>query len=321
MEQITLSDARSLLWEYAASGPDGLKVGLASATADQKDYWRGKLNLVIERFLSAGKWRGTWVKVPSVPIYDGLLTLPRMFGSCSGVNLSCGPRPIYSRFWDFTSAGQGCPCSHGVVPVNDGAQTFRTPSGSFYLRVKSATVGDNGKVVSFLGGYDGDGAELYSTATLTLTSGTPATTTQVYTALPRISKVVTTGPVELYSVDVTSAVETLIAVYAPGEKQPAYKQYRVNGATENDTSAECLCKLAYVPVVADTDLVIPAVYGALKHGLKALTYEDTSDDRQDLEWQRAFAILNDDRNESDGVFTPVFQFASDFGAGSIPNVL
>jgi len=48
---LTLSDVRSLLWEYAPAGPDGLKVPLSSATTDEKAYWAGKLNQVQERLM------------------------------------------------------------------------------------------------------------------------------------------------------------------------------------------------------------------------------------------------------------------------------
>lgn len=380
MELITLADAREMLWEYAPAGPDGLKVLLSSATTDEKAYWRGKLNQVIERLLLMTKPRGSWVKVPSIPIYDGLLTLPRMFNSCSGVNVSCGPRPIYSRFWEFTAAGPAFCCSNAVIPVNDSAQTFIIPTGTYQLRARTTTTADQGKAITFFGGLDESGDEIFTSTILTLSNdlgggvysgsenvyagsilifagmeSSVPTTSEHYTSLPRISKVVTEGPVFLYSVvnvdtvisgeilagnelilggdetllagaesgafTQTTEVETLIAIYAPGEKTPAYKQYRIANLGTEETSAECLCKLGYVAAVADTDLIIPGVYGALKHGLKALTYEDTSDDRQDAEWQRALNILNDDRHELDGEFQPIFQFASDFGAGSIANVL
>lgn len=317
MEHITLANARDLLWEYAPCAADGLKVPLSSATNEQKDYWRGKLNQVIERFLTMGKWRGCWVKA-TLPIYSGVITLPRQLQSCSGVNLSCGPRVIHSRFWQFSQAHPSCSCSNGVVPINDASQTFVVPSGNFKLKVVSVQA-DDGKKIVFIGGVDAAGNTIYSQEELTLDNGLPPTTNTEWSSLPLVQKGVTEGPVNLYAV--AGLDETLIATYAPGEKVPAYKQYRILNVGENDTNAECLCKLAYVAVVADTDLIIPGVYGALKHGLKALTYEDTSDDRQDAEWMRAVNILNDDRHELDGEAQPSFRFDSDFGAGSIINVI
>lgn len=321
---LTLSEVRTLLWEYANSGTDGLKVPLSSATSGQKDYWLGKLNQTCERLMNMGTWSNCWVTVSDMPIYNGMITLPRRFKTCAGVNLCCGPRPIYSRFWKFSEAERSRPWANAVTPVTDSAQTFLDPSGTYYLRIKSSTSADNTKQLAFIGGVDANGKELFSTATLTITAGSPATTAQSYTDLPRISKPQTTGQVDLYSVDTTTAAETLIATYAPYETDPTYKRYEIIRLAEapsasDPTSAECLCNLGYVPAVNDSDLIVPGVLGGLKHGLKALTYEDTSDDRQDMEWQRASKALDDARDSDDGVTIPTFRFDPQFGAGTIYN--
>lgn len=326
MSYLTLSDVRSLLWEYAPSGPDGLKVPLTSATTTQKAYWLGKLNQVADRLMNMGTWSGGWVTVPDMPIYNGYITMPRRFRTCEGVNLSCGPRPIYSRFWKFTAAGKTRPCANVVVPIDDAAQTFLDPSGTYYLRIKSSTSADNTKTVTLIGGLDASSVELFTTVSLTITSGSPATTSQSYTSLPRIGKDLTTGQVDLYAVDTTTAVETQIATYAPWETEPLYKRYEIvrnaEAPTPTDpTTAECLCTLAYVPAVNDSDLIFPPVLGGLKHGLKALTYEDTSDDRQDQEWDRARKALDEARDSDEGITQPTFRFDSQFGAGDILNIL
>lgn len=321
---VTLAEVRNALWQYAACGTDGLKVPLASATADQKAFWLGMLNQVCDRLMNKGTWSNCWVVVPAMPIYNGYITLPRRFKTLAKVNLCCGPRPIYSRFWRFSDATTTRPWTNAVTPISDSAQTFLDPAGTYYLRIKSSTPGDNAKLVSLIGGTDANGAELFSTATLTITSGSPATTTQSYTGLPRISKVLTTGQVDLYAVDTTTAVETIIATYAPWETDPCYKRYEIirnaeAPSSDDPTSAECLCNLDFVPAVNDSDLIIPGVLGGLKHGLKALTYEDTSDDKQDAEWKRAYDALDDARDSDEGVTIPTFQFAEGFGAGEILN--
>lgn len=326
MSLMTLADVRPLLWEYASSGTDGLKVPLASATAAELAYWLGKLNQTCDRLMNMETWSGCYVVVPNMPIYNGYITMPRRFKTCSGVNICGGPRPVYSRFWQFSQATRSRPCTNAVVPINDSAQTFFDPTPNFYLRIKSSTVGDNTKVVTFIGGVDDNGNELFTTATLTITSGSPATTAQAYSQLPRISKVLTTGQVDLYAVDTVTAVETIIATYAPYETLPGYKRYQIvqqalAPSASDPTTAECLCTLAYLPAINDTDLIIPGVLGGLKHGLKALTYEDTSDDRQDAEWKRAEQALDDARDSDDGFTIPTFRFDENFGAGSIFNVM
>lgn len=331
MAFLTLAEVRSLLWEYAPSGTDGLKVPLASATTPQKAYWLGKLNQVCDRLMNLETWSDCWVNVPQMPIYYGFITLPRRFKTCEGVNLCCGPRPIYSRFWRFTIATRSRPWANAVIPINDNAQTFLDPIwvnsvAVYFLRIKSTTVADNTLQLAFIGGNDAAGNELFSTANLLITANTPATTTQSYTQLPRISKPLTAGQVDLYAVDTTTAVETLIATYAPWETDPNYKRYEIVRQAEypqsgDPTSAECLCNLSFIPAVNDSDLIVPGVLGGLKHGLKALTYEDTSDDRQDKEWERASQALDDARDSDEGTTIPTFRFDDNFGAGSIYNVM
>lgn len=317
---LTLADVRSALWPYYFAGADQLKVPLSSATTDEKAYWAGGLNQVQERLMNMGVWSGCWVMVRDIPIYDGTITVPRRFKTCAGVNVCCGPRPIYSRFWKFSESTRTVQCSNGVTPINDHAQTFINPEGTYCLRIKSSTVADNSKAVTLLGGLNEDGDELFDSVTLTITSGSPATTSREFTSLPRISKVATVGQVDLYSVDTTTAEETLIATYAPYETLPGYKQYEIYNYG-NETSVDALCNLAYVPATADTDIITPGVLGGLKHGLKALAYEDTSDDRQDAEWGRAAQALDDARATDDGVTIPSFRMDPAFGAGSIPNVM
>lgn len=317
---LTLADVRPLLWQYYPAGPDGLKVPLSSATASELAYWLGGLNQTCERLMNKGTWSGGWVMVNAIPIYNNTLTVPRRFNTCAGVNLCGGPRPVYSRFWKFSVSSRAVQCSSGVTPINDNAQTFISPSGTYNLRIKSSTAGDNTKVVTFLGGLDANGAEYFDSVTLASVSGTPATTARAFTGLPRISKVTTLGQIDLYSVDTTTAVETLIATYAPYETLPGYKQYEIENVG-NETSANCLCDIDYVPLSVDTDLVFPPVLGGLKLGLKALTYEDTSDDRQQATWKLAEEALDEARGSADGFTIPTFRFDPSFGCGDIVNVM
>ena len=84
-----------------------------------------------------------------------------------------------------------------------------------------------------------------------------------------------------------------------------------------------VCKRAYVPAVSDNDFVIPSNIGALKLGLMALQFEDKVDEgRADICWDRAHALLEEDRQEYDGdsSICPL-NVAGDFGGGSIPSFI
>ncbi len=109
----------------------------------------------------------------------------------------------------------------------------------------------------------------------------------------------------------SSGTETLIANYAPWEEVPSYKKYKVPDWNGQFTAALVLGKLAYVPAVNNSDIVIPSNYGALKMGLKALQSEDTDEDEHaDQDWARCFNILDKEVLEIDSdAELPVFRMA------------
>lgn len=278
----------------------------------------GKLNRVCERLLTMGKWRGTFRRV-RIPIYNNHFTLPRNLGSCLGVNIEagcCDPRTIYSRFYEFTIGA--CDCGTQVFPTSDTAQTFIDPTGPFTLRVENQDSADDGLELTLIGGRDVSWDEYFDSYTLELDSTTPSTS-RVYQSLPRIHKPVTVGAVEMYAVNGDD--EELIAIYAPSETVPAYRRYRVE-ASEDETLVRALCKLAFVPLVDDTDIVDPGVFNALEIGLSALTKQRAGALREGEElWAGAYKVLDDDRSELDGDATfPVIRTMGDFGAGSVLNL-
>lgn len=313
----TLLDLQSRLWKY---GPIR-KTPYVTATTAMKLDFTNYLNQVCERLLGRMKPRFTMRRV-NVPIYDGSITCPRELDGIDGIQLVnadncnlCHPLQIYTRFHEWARPVGSC-CSSIVFILSDMVQTFRDPApgdSGYYLRVKSTEASGN---ISFIGGYDADWDQVFTTTTLTLVSGTN-TTTAIWKSMPQIQKPVTTSFVELYSVDVATAEETLIAVYAPGEKVPAYKRYKVpewNGAV----FARVFGKLAFNDVSANSDIPIPNNLGALKAGMQALAYEDAADmTRADMLWQRALTILDEERADSEDAEQPNFQVDPDFGIGSI----
>lgn len=320
MALLTLDAAREALWKYGSEQP-------YPGTATQRDEFDAKLNQVIEELLLRCKPRHTMRRV-RIPIYDGNITLPRHMLSCSGVKLlandedeCCGsPLLIYSAFHEFFhGACPACDCDGAAYPVNQLAQTFRDPDGTFKLRVKATEAGGN---LLLIGGVDGSSNELFATVNLAITNGT-TTTTQTYTALPQIQKPETDAKVELYSVDNTTAVETLIAIYAPGEEVPAYHRYTVTSTDSDAPACFALCKLAFVPVSADTDIVYPGVIRALKAGLKAVAREDKEEPEAAAKWwKQAQEALDLDRQQLDGDanFTE-FHVLPGVGFGDIPATL
>lgn len=310
-----------MLWNF------GSPAVLSTATAAQKLEFAQKLNQVVERLLTTGRWRNT-LRRCFVPIYDGQVTMPRHLQSILGLKViapdtdaECAYRPslIYSRFHEFSQNGLN-DCCGGVYQTGDLAQTWRDPTPGFTLRCKStAAEGD----ISLIGGLNETWDEYSTSVTLAITNGT-TNQARVYMRMPRIHLPSTTSPrtvfTDLYSVDTTSGEETQIAAYAPGEFVPAYQRYSIKGVCTDATLALIQGKLAYVEAVADTDIIFPGVFGALKQGLRALNYETTDDENRAAGcWASAFKILNDDVEQMQGeAEIPAERYQSGFGCDGIP---
>ncbi len=276
-------------------------------------------------------------KRPVLQVFGSILTLPRGFDTCRGAESAHGaPLPLYSSFHSFVAYGRTHWLDwgtgfmhHGLTLIDEAAQTFVHPEGTYTLRAVATEVNSTG--ITLIGGFDQNDVEVLGSITLPLANGA-TNTTQQYTKLPEIQKVVTAGAVSLYSVDTTTSVATLIAVYAPGETIPAYRQYRV-GHGMDGKCVHTLCKLGFEPAISPNDIVMPAHVGALKLGLQALQFEDKTDPTNaGLYWgpnyparnpgkpYGAVDLLDSEIDELDGAETPAFNVSPNFGAGSVINV-
>lgn len=277
-------------------------------------------------------------KRPVLKIYGNKLTLPRGFDTARGADPYNGPAmPIYSEFNRFSSYGtryfaDGFDCKYGLTLINESAQTFIVPTDVTYtIRAVGTEAISNG--LTFTGGFDENGEELLGSIFLDIANGATETTQQ-YTQLPDIQKVVTTGAVSIYYVNVDTSVATLMAVYAPGETTPLYRQYLVGGGLADESLVRVLCKLGFEPAIAANDLVLPGNMGALKLGLQAREFEDKVDpanagiywgpnypDRNPSKMAGAIDLLDAEIAELNAAEQTVFQVSPDFGAGSIVNVV
>lgn len=340
---LTLAQARPVLWRYASNVP------YSTAGDDDIKQFDYTLNRLCERFLIEGKWRSCFRRV-TLQTYGNTLTLPRNLSTCLGCDQSASgssnnwwcsfPLNIYSRWHEFAASGPGLTADsalacaiRGLIPVSDYAQTFADPTGTFYLRAKSTIA--SGRGITLAGGLDENGDPIDGNVKLLIANGT-TTTTQKYTEMPVIEKAVTSATVQFYSVDTTSAEETLLCVYAPSETVPQYKRYLIPDASDGDTFA-CLCKLAFVPAINDSDLIIPSVTDALILGLMSFQFRDKNDAERSALYMGpnypgrgdstakplmagAIDVLDSDRAEEDSAEIPILNFPTTYGAGNIPQL-
>jgi hypothetical protein len=334
---LTLGQTRPILWKYVSN--------VAYETAQDSDIsnFDLTLNRLCERLFTEGKWRSMFRRV-TLRTYGNKLTLPRHFSTCLGADPICSdgsgigiPMHIYSHLAASgpaltSDAARACSI-RGLIPVSDSVQTFVDPTGTFKLRAKSTSPSNRG--LTFVGGLDENGEIIEDDVRLVITNGT-TTTTQEYTEMPFIEKAITSATVSLYSVDTTTLEETLLCSYEPSETVPAYKRYVISTAADGSTFS-CLCKLAFVPAINDSDLVIPSVLDALILGLMSFQFRDKNDAERSALYMGpnfpgkgdstarplmagAIDVLDSDKSEDESAEIPMFTISSEFGAGNIYHV-
>lgn len=331
MSYLTLASVRETLWKYAR-GANDTAVAYADRTNADTAAFDSSLAQVCQRFFTGGKWRGM-VASAVFPVYEETITLPSSLETVLGANpmdadydVTSSPLALYSQWYRFTGSGEGrlSGCAYrGLIDLGDWFATFRDPLDPFYVKAV-AEVSETSKTI-LLRGADENGKVIYSGAStegvsLDINFASAQTTTQEFTNLSYwVKNGTTNGVVRLYAVDVDTAEETLIAIITPSKTVSGYRRYRVPPGIN---WLEVIAKRAFVPMVADADPVIPSNIGALKHGLRAVRFEDASDDDRALvAWGNAYRELDNELQEfqGDATLTPI-QCIGDFGAGSVPTL-
>jgi len=75
------------------------------------------------------------------------------------------------------------------------------------------------------------------------------------------------------------------------------QRYRVIGKVPENRQMYCIVRRGYVPLVNDTDLLIPSNRNAYRYGVQAYNYENVNElERAQVYWDYAFKCLNDETN-------------------------
>jgi hypothetical protein len=244
---------------------------------------------------------------------DGYITLPRRCESILGITVNKTPRIPYGRWYAYNPSGPGevdITAYSGpdiVTDQGDGFATYKDSSySSFRVRVKVPNTSDRntGNYV-LVKGLDADGKTVYNSdgeegIAISLTAS-ENTSTQYFSTIISVTKPPTLGFLTLWAVD-SSSSETQIGEYEPGETNIGYRRYNVVGCDSSETpTVRALCKRRFIPVVSETDEIVPSNMGALKLGLISLKYEDTNDLERSTEYfTKALSLLNAELREQRG---------------------
>lgn len=279
-----------------------------------------RLSLVTERLLKASNTRAK--DVVNFAVYpdannQGFITLPAAYTNVLGAivdfqSIYGYPIPIQNDWYGFIRGGTGVhPVSwmDGMVPLPGFFTTFATWSSALKLRFKLATTETEDKIIvrgrlSGVPVYSTDSQGNWIEGIEVAYSNATVTTTQKFDEPPyAILKPVTLGVVSMFTVD-DSGTETAVGIYYPSETYPQYRRYKVPVCPNllgSPTLFTCVCKRAFTIIRNDTDEVFPSNLGAIRHGLKALQYEDSDDDiRAERSWAKAESLLAKESDDDTG---------------------
>lgn len=277
------------------------------------------LNEVVEYFTYNGAWKGNTPKV-TIPASDGFFTLPRWYQSVLALRYQKVPLPIFTQFYQFSESGPGelvdTDAFYGVLEdMGDGFCTQSDISTAGTLRVTVGGAGDAAKVLRLFG-TDASGNVIFDSTGnqgLNITTVNPsADTTQVFATVTGIQAPSNMTLPWTLSV-VNSGTPTQIGSYYPGETRPSYKRYMVG---QTDEAIHTICRRRFIPLVAETDWVIPGNLRALRYGLKGLAFEKAGQIAEaDAAFSRALGFLNDEAKASRGGARPLLNIATELSRG------
>ena len=277
------------------------------------------LNEVVERFINSGNWKGVTPKV-TLPVSTGFITLPRWYQSVMVMRYRKMPYPIFTPFYEFSESGPGevddaltWPCV--LIDMGDGFPTQSDIATAGTLRVTITGAGDVSKVIRLFG-EDANGNTIYDTSGnqgINITTVNPSATTSV--VFSRVTGIQAPANMTLpWTLSVVNgATVTQIGSYYPGETRPQYKRYQTGVTTE---AIQTICHRRFVPLVAETDWVIPGNLSALRYGLKMLAYERAGQiDIAQGAFTTALSFLNAEAKAARGGGRPTLNIISDFSRG------
>lgn len=273
------------------------------------------INLILERIYTFGKWKRSYVEV-SLNQYNGEVTLPRYCQSMLFYRQNRFPCMIKNQWFEWQRWGVGYRDGENCNLIESydkgaGFCSFRDFSSPRQLRIKSLEAEDADISVT-LQGIDDNDQRIYTTDPyarhpvngegVTLAAGIGDTDFTFKTFTGSI-KPVTRGYIEVWTINPDdNSDETMIGVYDPGEEVPDYRRYKVGNVDQTNITLYGLCKLKFVPLQSETDIVIPDNIGALKQAIAALQFEDAvdTDGNSDKYWAKCFSILNSELAQERG---------------------
>lgn len=299
-----LPDAGNAGLPTFAEAKDNNAVTTAAGVCGNTPEFAQYLNDAVRRLMYRGDWPGTIVPL-HITVKRGIVTMPRQVGSIRKINVTNRFVPVWNDMYQFLpwnwSNGQCCgvwqdwldPMAPGMTQYGSAVCSDQPQTDTCVLQI-SGIPADFGAIIQFFGtdpsgnplrtdngnGTFSDGIKMTVSA---LTSGVP-----LVKFISRVIKPITQGPINVFAVDTLTGSQTALAVYDPGDTNPSFAQYNLHAACCNPAvtwSAVAQVKLKFIPVVADTDLVLIPNLSALALFIKGMRFADAGDRANSLGYQ------------------------------------
>lgn len=315
------------------------------------------VNSVQERLLycdEAGDdgWWGSWAEVyMQASRLTPYVTLPRQIARIEFADICTKPIKLNNQFQEYLRFGNGrlpktCRanafCLTTAYTRNDAVTFIDPPTQPFFLQAFALDIADVAAAKRILfQGLDANGNVIYSQDGVNEVTGEYVTllspfgsSSNSFSTLNGIQKDVTTGAVQIMSVDATTGVSTLILTMEPSEQVACYKRYYFNSlpcvcpasqgcVTPQAIPIHAIVKLDLIPATVDQDyLLIQSIEALIEEaqsqrmaGIDGMEAKTESFNRH----KTAVKMLNGQLTHYVGKNSPAIQF-SPFGSARLERI-
>lgn len=314
---------------------------LIGACANDLPRIRNAVNRAQERLLFAPEagdesWCGTWAEMSfTVSRSSPYLTCPREVARLEVATVCNLPIVIHNQFFEFLKFGNGrmAQCNHWrkctsltQAYARNNAVTFTDLSNAPQrLAIYITDDADNGRRV-LLQGTDNNGNVIYSQDGLFQVQGIYVVLAKPFVMAPMqfntltgIQKDVTSGPIQIFQVDPSTAAQVLLSTMAAGEEVASYRRYFFDPVqfaccptggqtTPSPVNVTALVKLEPIPTVAAADYLLLTNKEAIISEAQSIRYEGmdtpTAKSMTVFHHKAAIRMLNGEIGHTQGVNLP-----------------
>lgn len=287
LPRLTLGEAKTELADYLPNGEEN-----------------SRLNLVIEKIITKGKYTGLVVRNAFV-IYDSQFTLPMRYETCIGAKVNEAPQYIHDPWYEVIPGSRNSAYPK-PLDMGDGFVCFREPEtvnpNGCFVRLLLENPADAGKAFTFAGqapdgGVGGIPERVEFSSVL---AHELVINNQWFFTLTRFEKARTLGRVIMQAQD-PDGEWVNIALYEPEDTKICLRRYSFPAVGRQETQVVALCKIRFTKAIEDTDVLPVSSIYALRMGLEAVSYEKSGSFNEAIvSWNIAVKTLDDALSEHRG---------------------